>query len=121
MTGILLMAPVHNRDPLEDTEHKMLTLPLPSLLVPTPYTNGGGLAGPPIILKTFAPMNVKFCRVLETHFNVLGMLKLFSYCLLVYHSNSSKEMNFVGKIARFQPKIPIIHFATKFTILKITL
>ena len=54
-----------------------LTLPLPSLLISTPYTNrGGGSAGPPAILKTIAPMNVKFCRVLETFLKVLEMSKL---------------------------------------------
>ena len=57
-----------------------MTLPLPKLLVPTPYTKGGGLglAGPPAVSKTFAPMYVKFCRVLETSLNVLEMLKLFT-------------------------------------------
>ena len=53
-----------------------LTLPVPSLLVPTPDT--GGSEGPPAISKTLAPMNLKLCRVLETSFNVLKMLKLFT-------------------------------------------
>ena len=52
---------------------------------------------PHAILKTVAPMSVKFCRVLETYLNVLEMSKLFTYCLLGYHSNSSKEMCFVGE------------------------
>ena len=102
---------------------KPLTLPLPSLLVPTPYTKGGGGGGRPdssAISKAVTPMNVKFCRELETSLNVLKMLKLFTQCLLCYHSNSLKGMYFVRKIARFQTKIPIIQIATKFTILKIT-
>ena len=82
-------------------------LPLPSRLVPTPYTKGGGSAGRPAISKTIPPMNLKFCRVLEASFTVLEMLKLFAKCSLGYHSNSSKERCFIGKIARFQQKIPI--------------
>ena len=61
--------------------HKLLTLPFPSLLVPTyPHLlqGGGGRADPPAISKTVAPMNVKFCRVLETPLKVLEMLKLFT-------------------------------------------
>ena len=33
---------------------------------------------PPAISKTASLMNLKFCRVLETSFNVLEMLKLFT-------------------------------------------
>ena len=40
-------------------------------------------------------------------------------CLLGYPSNSSKERCFIEKITIFQPKIPIIRIATKFTIVKI--
>ena len=54
-----------------------LTLPFPSLLVPTPFTKGRADL-PPAISKTVAPMNVKFCRVLETPLKVLEMLKLFT-------------------------------------------
>ena len=97
-----------------------LTLPFPSLLVPTPFTKGGGGGSsrppPPAISKTVAPMNMKFCRVLETPLKVLEMFKLF----LGYHSNPSKERCFGEIIARFQPKIPIIKIATKLTIFKIT-
>ena len=57
---------------------KTLTLPLPSLLVPPPYTKRGRPESPPAISKTVAPMNVKFCRVLEKSLNVLEMLKLFT-------------------------------------------
>ena len=80
-----------------------------------------GVGPTPAISKTVAPTNFKFCRVLETSFNVLEMLKLFTYFLLGYHTNSSKEKCFIGKIARFQPKNTNIQIATKFTILKITL
>ena len=38
----------------------------------------GGSARPPAISKTVAPINLKFCRVLETSFNVVEMLKLFA-------------------------------------------
>ena len=57
-----------------------LTFPLPSFLVPTPYTKGrgGDLPDPTAISKTIASMNLKFCRVLATSFNVLVMLKLFT-------------------------------------------
>ena len=57
---------------------KCLTLRFPSLLVPTPFTKGGSSLPPPTISKTIAPMNLKFCRVLETPFKVLEMLKLFT-------------------------------------------
>ena len=42
---------------------------LPNLLV-TP---------PRYVKETVAPMNVKFCRVLDTSMNVIKMLKLFVY------------------------------------------
>ena len=70
--------------------------------------------------KTVAPMNVKFCRVLETPLNVLIMLKLFTWFYLVTIATPQKR-GVWGKITRFQPKIPIIQIATNFTILKITL
>ena len=42
------------------------------------YQRGGGSSRPlKLFKKTFAPMNVKFCRVLETPFKILEMLKLF--------------------------------------------
>ena len=57
-----------------------LSLPLQSLLVPTPFTKGGGgsRADPSAISKTFAPMNVKFCRELDTPSKVFEMLKVFT-------------------------------------------
>ena len=42
------------------------------------YQGGRGRPEPPAISKTVEPMNVKFCRALETHLNVLEMLKLFT-------------------------------------------
>ena len=58
----------------------ILTLPLTSLLFPTPFTKGGGGGGArtPAISKTVAPTNVKFSRVLETPLKVLKLLKLFT-------------------------------------------
>ena len=73
-------------------------------LVPTPFTNGGGGgASRPLKLsqKAVVPMNVKFCRVLETPLKVLEMLKLFIWCLLDYHSNPSKEVCFGRKSLDF--------------------
>ena len=68
--GILLITDV--------IDHKMLTLPFPSLLVPTPFTKGGGGVEPtPSYLKTVTLIDLKFCRVLETPLKVLEMLKLF--------------------------------------------
>ena len=55
----------------------MLTLPVQSLLVPTPDTKGGGGGGggggrtPSAISEALGPMNLKFFRVLETSSNVL--------------------------------------------------
>ena len=48
----------------------------------------GGLPDSPNYFKNRFPMKLKFCRVLETSFNVLEMLKLFTWCLFGYHSNS---------------------------------
>ena len=52
----------------------VLTLPIPSLLVHTPDTKGGGggegLTDAPAISKILGLMNLKFCRVLETFLNV---------------------------------------------------
>ena len=45
----------------------LLTLPVPSLLVPTTDTR----AGPPAISKTLGPMSLKFCRLFEISLNVL--------------------------------------------------
>ena len=39
---------------------------------------GGGVGRTPATSKTLAPMNLKFCRVLETSFNILEILKLFT-------------------------------------------
>ena len=49
----------------------ILTLSVPSLLVPTPDTKGGGRPDPSAISKTLSPMNLKFCRILEAFLNVL--------------------------------------------------
>ena len=65
---------------------------------------GGGSARPPAISKTVAPMNLTFCRLLERPLKVLEMLKFFTYCLLGYHSNSSKERCFGGKSVDFSRK-----------------
>ena len=48
-----------------------ITLPVPSLLVPTPDTGGGVGRTLLAISKTLGPMNLKFCRILETSLNVL--------------------------------------------------
>ena len=68
---------------------KCLIFPVPSLLVPTPDTKGGGGGGGrpdlPAISKTPCSINLKCCRVLETSFHVLEMLKLLTaYLLSVY-------------------------------------
>ena len=42
------------------------------------YQGRGGRTDPPAISETVAPMNVKFCRVLETPLKVSEMLKLFT-------------------------------------------
>ena len=54
-----------------------VTLPLPSLLVQHLMPRGVGRTtfG---ISKAVAPINVNFCRVLETSLNVFEMLKLFT-------------------------------------------
>ena len=91
----------------------LLILPLPSLLVPTPYTRG---EGPAAISKTVAPMNLKFCRVLETSFNVFRNGKVLYIVFTWLHCNSSKERQFIGKIARFQPKIPIFKLLPNYSL-----
>ena len=74
------------------------------------WGGGGSDADLPAISKTVVSMNVKFCRVIETPLKVSEMFK-FKQLL--------KSEVFWGKIARFQPKMPIIQIATKFTIFKI--
>ena len=59
------------------TSQTILTHPLPSLLVPTPFTKEVGGPGR-AISETVAPMTVKFCRVLESPLKGLEMLKLFT-------------------------------------------
>ena len=62
--------------------YKSLTLCLPNLLVPTPFTKGGGGGGiggsarSPVISKNRC--SHEFYRVLETAFKVLELLKLFT-------------------------------------------
>ena len=59
-------------------ERICLTLPLPNFWYPHPLPGGGGggrRADPsPAISETVAPMNMKFCRVLETPLKVLETL-----------------------------------------------
>ena len=56
----------------------------PSFITPfaigthTLYQGGRGSVRPPAISKTIALMDLKFCRILETPFNVLEILKLFT-------------------------------------------
>ena len=90
----------------------ILTLPLLSLLAPTPIPGGvGGWPDPsPAISKTVVPMNLKFCGILETSINVLEMLKLFTWCLLVYGSNSSKQRCLSGKSVDFSRKYPYSNY-----------
>ena len=89
---------------LQSEKIALLTLSLPSLLVPTPFTKGKGEADPSAISKTVTPMNLKFCRVLQTPLKALEMFNLFTYCSLGYHSNSSKERCFGGKSLDFTRK-----------------
>ena len=53
----------------------LLTLPVPSLLVPTPDTRGGGGRPDPPLSQTVAAMNMKFCMILETSQNILEILQ----------------------------------------------
>ena len=57
---------------------KSLTLPLPNLLVPTPFTKGGGGFGRTPSYLNRCPYEREIGRVLETHLKVLEMLKLFT-------------------------------------------
>ena len=88
----------------DSISNKRLALLLPSLLVPTPFTKGGGFGQTPSYLKSHCPYEREICMVLETHLKVLEMLKLFTYYLLGYHSNSSKERCLGGKSVDFSRK-----------------
>ena len=74
------------------TSAKNLTLPVPSLLVPTPDTKGGGggSTGPPAISETLGPMNLKFCRILKTSLDVLRRIS----CHGRNHSQAGCEYSF---------------------------
>ena len=66
---------------LEEGRVIVLTLPVPSLLVPTPYTHGGGGGGwmePPPKSKNCCSNEHEICMVLKTSLNVLEMLKFFT-------------------------------------------
>ena len=68
MTHIIHILPIKlnqdNRRTKDELMSRKLTLPLPSPLVPTPFTKGEDRPDPHAISKTIAPMNFKFCRVL---------------------------------------------------------
>ena len=97
----------------------MLTLPLRSLLMPTPYTKGSR-PDPPAISKTVALMNFKSCRVIATSLNVLEMLSCLHSIYLV--TISTPQRTFVlSESAKFQQKNTNVQFDTKFKIFKITL
>ena len=63
----------------------------------------------PFGTHTFYQEGEGVSAISKTLLKVLEILKLFTYCLLGYHSSSSKERFFW--IIRFQPKIPIIQIA----------
>ena len=68
-----------------------LTLPVPSLLVPTPDTKGGGSAKHPAISKTLGSMNLKFCRV----FNPIlpgGGGKIHPLLFFLHHPKTAKAI-----------------------------
>ena len=63
------------------TSHIDLSPSSPFLFLPILFTKGEGGRLEPIptaISETVSPMNVKFCRVLETPLKVSEMLKLFT-------------------------------------------
>ena len=67
----------------KDFLKKTLNPSLYQAFLPTPDTKGGGGGGGvgrtlSAFSKTLPLMNLKFCRVLATSFNVLEMLKLFT-------------------------------------------
>ena len=63
-------------------QFEILTLPLPSPLVPIPFTKEVGWT--PAISKTIAPVKEKFCRVLETPLNVVEMFKNLQVVYIVF-------------------------------------
>ena len=81
------------------------------------FTKEGGRG--PSYLKNRCPHEHEILQGIRDTFESLRNVEVVTQCLLGYHSNSSKERCFGGKIARFQLKIPIIQIATKFTIFKI--
>ena len=70
----------------------------------TLYQGGGSAKHSLAISKTVAPINLKFCRILETPFNVLEMLKLFTWCLLGYHRDPQRRRVLSGKSLDFGRK-----------------
>ena len=81
-----------------------LTLPLPSLLVPTRL---GGSAGPPCYLKNSCPHDHEILYGIRDIFERPRNFKV-SYILINWlPSNSSNTMCFISEIARFNPKMGI--------------
>ena len=98
----------------------LLTLPFPSLLVPTPFTKGGS-SRPPSYLKNRCPHKPEILQGIRYTFESLRNVKVVYIVFTWLPKQPSKGEVFWGTIARFQPKIPIIQIATKLTIFKIAI
>ena len=66
-----------------------LNLPLPSFLVPTPFTRGGG--APPSYLKNRCPHECEILHGIRNTFESLRNVKVVYSVYLVTNSNSSQE------------------------------
>ena len=98
----------------------ILTLPLPSLLVPASFTKGG-VERIPSYLRNCCSYEREILYGIRDTFESLRNVKVVYIVFTWLQQQLLKGEVFWGKITRFQPKIPIIQIATKFTLIKITL
>ena len=100
-----------------------LTFPLPSLLGPHLLPMGGGGASRtlPSYLKTHCPHEHEIMQGIRDTFESLRNVTVVYIVFTWLPKQLLKGEVFWGKIARFQPKIPIIQIATTLAIFKIIL
>ena len=96
-----------------------LTLPLPSLLVPKPFTKGVEMTHS--YLKNSCPHEREIWQGIGDTFESLRNIKVVYIVFTWLQYQLVKGEVFRGKIAQFHPKIPTIQIATKSTVFKITL
>ena len=113
---LLTIMGLQDKNTKNSIKPKNYIIPLPSLLVPAPFTKGGCQADPPppSYLKNRCPHEREMLQGIRDTFESLRNVDVVTIA-------TPQRRGIWGKIARSQPKVPIIQIATRFTIFKITL